>query len=111
MSRSSTTLKRVMGMLSTHVGEIRLEGRQISGLPSCEVARRGLELVPGGRPIFPMPTAEENLLATAANRHQSARPCGLAQRHCIIGKGRVVRSGDSAALRRDGEVVEHYLGV
>ncbi|KAB0620570.1 ABC transporter ATP-binding protein [Castellaniella defragrans] len=193
----STTLKCVMGMLSTHVGEIRLEGRQISGLPSYEVARQGLGLVPEGRQIFPMLTVEENLLATAANRHQSAQPydldrvyeffprlkerrgnmgnqlsggeqqmlaigralmtnprllildeateglaplvradiwrvlgelsrggmsmivvdknlgplLDLAQRHFIIEKGRVVWSGDSAALRRDGEVVEHYLGV
>jgi branched-chain amino acid transport system ATP-binding protein len=193
----TTTLKCVMGMLSTHVGEIRLEGRQISGLPSYAVARQGLGLVPEGRQIFPMLTVEENLLATAANRHQSPHPYDLdrvyeffprlrerrgnmgnqlsggeqqmlaigralmtnprllildeateglaplvradiwrvlgdlsrggmsmivvdknlgpllelAQRHFIIEKGRVVWSGDSAALLRDGDVVEQYLGV
>jgi branched-chain amino acid transport system ATP-binding protein len=35
----------------------------------------------------------------------------LADRHFIVQKGRVVWSGDSAALRADAATVESYLGV
>lgn len=193
----STTLKCVMGMLPAHAGEIRLGGRPINGLPSYEVARCGLGLVPEGRQIFPTLTVEENLLATSANRHQLPSPydlervyaffprlqerrtnmgnqlsggeqqmlaigralmtnprllildeateglapliradiwrvlgelsqggmsmivvdknlgplLDLAHRHYIVEKGLVVWSGDSAALRHDGDAIEQYLGI
>lgn len=70
----STTIKCVMGMLTTFVGEVEFDGARISGLPSYLVAQKGIGLVPEGRHIFPMLTVEENLLATAANRHNTKSP-------------------------------------
>jgi len=37
--------------------------------------------------------------------------CGLADRHYIIEKGRIVWRGDSAALRADAKLQTRYLGV
>lgn len=73
----STSLKCVMGLLKPRAGTIRFLGQPIQGLPAFEIARAGIGLVPEGRLIFPTLTVEENLLATAANRHGLARPFNL----------------------------------
>ncbi|OWT61791.1 ABC transporter ATP-binding protein [Candidimonas nitroreducens] len=73
----STCLKCVMGMLRAQGGDIRLDGQSIRGRPSHMVARSGIGLVPEGRQVFPTLTVEENLLATAANRHRAPEPYGL----------------------------------
>lgn len=61
----STTIKCLFGMLPLKGGEIEFFGQGIGGLPSHQIARRGLALVPEGRQIFPNLTVEENLIATA----------------------------------------------
>ena len=66
----STSLKCVMGLMPPYRGSISLAGRAIHGRPAFEVARLGIGLVPEGRQIFPTLTVEENLVATAANRHR-----------------------------------------
>jgi branched-chain amino acid transport system ATP-binding protein len=59
-----TTLLRVVSGLRPPVlarGSIRLAGEEVSALPSHQVARRGLSLVPQGRRVFGSLTVEENL--------------------------------------------------
>jgi branched-chain amino acid transport system ATP-binding protein len=59
-----TTLLRVISGLRPPVlthGSIRLAGEEVSALPSHQVARRGLSLVPQGRRVFGSLTVEENL--------------------------------------------------
>jgi branched-chain amino acid transport system ATP-binding protein len=59
-----TTLLRVISGLRPPVltqGSIRLAGEEVSTLPSHQVARRGLSLVPQGRRVFGSLTVEENL--------------------------------------------------
>jgi len=57
----TTTLKTVVGLLSATSGSIRLDGRDLTGLPPEERARAGIGYVPQGREIFPRFTVEENL--------------------------------------------------
>jgi urea transport system ATP-binding protein len=57
----TTTLKTVVGLLSATSGSIRLDGRDLTGLPPEERARAGIGYVPQGREIFPHFTVEENL--------------------------------------------------
>jgi branched-chain amino acid transport system ATP-binding protein len=57
----STMLKAIMGEV-VPVGTIRFKGREIAGLPSYEIARRGLGYVPENRDIFPTLTVRQNLL-------------------------------------------------
>jgi branched-chain amino acid transport system ATP-binding protein len=59
-----TTLLRVIAGLRPPVlarGSVRLAGEEVSALPSHQVARRGMSLVPQGRRVFGSLTVEENL--------------------------------------------------
>ncbi|MEK9677149.1 MAG: ABC transporter ATP-binding protein [Rhodospirillaceae bacterium] len=70
----TTTVRTIMGQLKPQVGEIHYRGQAIHGMPSYLVAQAGLGLVPEGRQIFPNLSVHENLVATAANRNNSADP-------------------------------------
>ena len=58
----TTTLKSVMGIVGRRRGSVRLDGRELIGLPSNQIARLGLAFCPEERGIFASPTVEENLL-------------------------------------------------
>jgi len=66
----STTVKSVMGLLKPRRGTVRIDGTDITGAPSHEVARAGIGLVPEGRRIFSNLSVRENLVATAGNRQR-----------------------------------------
>ena len=61
----STTIKCLFGLLEPKAGEIVFSGERTERLPSHQIAKLGLGLVPEGRQIFPNLTVEENLVATA----------------------------------------------
>ena len=65
----TTLVRSIIGLLRPAQGSIRFEDRELVGLPSYAIARAGVGLVPEGRQIFPNLTVQENLLATACNRH------------------------------------------
>ena len=69
----TTTVRAVMGLLRPWSGRVAFAGQVFTGARPTRIARAGLGLVPEGRQIFPRLTVEENLLATAASRHGSAR--------------------------------------
>ena len=48
----STTIKAIMGEVSPR-GSVEFKGREIAGLASHEIARRGLGYVPENRDVFP----------------------------------------------------------
>src|SRR5215469_9015158 len=57
----STTLKAIAGIVPPSAGEIRFQGRPVSGLPSYRLARLGIGYVPEDRRVFPLLTVFENL--------------------------------------------------
>jgi branched-chain amino acid transport system ATP-binding protein len=69
----STTLNTIGGLISPASGKIELEGRDISGLRSDQIARLGLAQVPEGREVLATLTVEENLRLGAyiRNDHQA----------------------------------------
>ena len=73
----TTTVRSIMGLTPAMAGSIRFDGREIRGLPTYQVAKLGIGLVPEGRQVFPNLTARENLIATAANRASAADPWTL----------------------------------
>ena len=73
----TTTLPSVMGLVPSRSGTIRFQGQELRELPSYQIAKTGLSLVPEGRQIFPNLTVFENLVATASNRSQSENPWNL----------------------------------
>jgi branched-chain amino acid transport system ATP-binding protein len=70
----TTTVRSIMGLTPAMRGAIRFAGQDIRALPSYQVAKLGIGLVPEGRQTFPNLTARENLIATAANRSRTAEP-------------------------------------
>ncbi|SFJ92993.1 ABC transporter ATP-binding protein [Bradyrhizobium sp. cf659] len=57
----STLLNAIAGVVPSGSGTITIEGRNITGAPPEEIARRGFSLVPEGRNVFGALTIEENL--------------------------------------------------
>lgn len=57
----STTLKTISGLLRPRQGEIRFEGKTITGTPAHDVTGLGLVQVPEGRRVFSQMTVQENL--------------------------------------------------
>jgi branched-chain amino acid transport system ATP-binding protein len=57
----STTLRAVMGLVTPSGGEIRYRGEPSARIPTHELVRRGLVLVPEGRIVFANLSVRENL--------------------------------------------------
>lgn len=68
----TTTIRAMFGLIGCSSGRILVEGCDVTGQAPHRIARIGLGLVPEGRQIFPRLTVEENLVATAAQRHAGA---------------------------------------
>ncbi|MDR1569792.1 MAG: ABC transporter ATP-binding protein [Oscillospiraceae bacterium] len=68
----STTLRAVSGLQKADGGSITLDGQSIMGLPTKEIVRRGIVMVPEGRRVFPDMTVRENLLIGAFIRSDRA---------------------------------------
>jgi branched-chain amino acid transport system ATP-binding protein len=60
-SGKSTTLKTILGYVVPTEGEVVFRGETVSGLPTAEIVRRGVSMVPENRRLFPQMTVEENL--------------------------------------------------
>jgi branched-chain amino acid transport system ATP-binding protein len=58
----STTLKSLMGMVSTKAGSVKLEGTELRGVRPDKIANSGMQLVPEERRIFGSLSVEENLI-------------------------------------------------
>ncbi len=57
----TSLLRAIFGLQPIRAGQIRWEGKDITGLAPYDRARSGLALVPQGREIFPRLTVRENL--------------------------------------------------
>jgi branched-chain amino acid transport system ATP-binding protein len=68
----STLLKTICGILKPASGKIAYSGSVTSGLPSSELVKRGVALVPEGRHVFPDMTVRENLDLGAYYRNKSS---------------------------------------
>ena len=75
----TTLIRSIMGLLPPREGSVKMDGREMRGRPVDAVAKAGIGLVPEGRHIFPNLTANENLMAMAANRSGAADPWTLAR--------------------------------
>jgi branched-chain amino acid transport system ATP-binding protein len=69
----SSTLHAIMGAAPVSDGDVRLDGRVLTGRRSEDIARAGIALVPEGRRIFAELTVDENLrLGLASARSGNA---------------------------------------
>ena len=68
----TTTIRSIMGLVRPRGGNVKFEGKDITGARAHVIAQQGIGLVPEGRQIFVRLSVEENLVATAANRTGSS---------------------------------------
>jgi branched-chain amino acid transport system ATP-binding protein len=72
-SGKTTTLKTVLGYVKPSEGKVLLDGEVVSGLPTTEVVRRGVSMVPENRRLFGNMTVAENLALGAYQRKEKDR--------------------------------------
>ncbi len=75
----TTTVRSIMGIMPPRQGRIVFAGQDITHLPSHQIARLGIGLVPEQRQVFANLTVYENLVATAHNSLNQPEPWTLAR--------------------------------
>jgi branched-chain amino acid transport system ATP-binding protein len=79
----TTTAKLIAGALSPASGSIRFGASVIGGLPSHQVMRKGVVLVPEGRLIFSQMTVEDTLLLGAYKEKDRGRIAALLEQNYL----------------------------
>ncbi len=69
----TTTLRTIMGLWRAAAGQIRFDGRDITHLPTPDIARLGIAYVPESMAIFADLTVQENLVLAARAGPPDAR--------------------------------------
>lgn len=73
----TTTLRSVLGLTRPSRGSIHFDGRDVTRMPTHEIARAGIGWVPDDRRVFPTLTVERNL--TIAVKRTRFRPWTLSE--------------------------------
>ncbi|MGY8525995.1 ABC transporter ATP-binding protein [Paracidovorax citrulli] len=68
----TTTMKAITGLQAWAGGDVEYLGRSIKGVPSYDLLKQGLAMVPEGRGVFARMTITENLLMGAFTRKDEA---------------------------------------
>ncbi len=61
----TTTLRTIMGLWKASAGSVKFDGRNISALPTPDIAQAGIAYVPESMAVFSDLTVRENLLLAA----------------------------------------------
>jgi branched-chain amino acid transport system ATP-binding protein len=61
----TTLVKTIMGFLKPQTGTVKFRGENVENLPTYDIVKKGLTMIPEGREIFPRMTVEENLMLGA----------------------------------------------
>ena len=69
----TTLVKTIMGFLNPKTGSVKFKGENIEKLPTYDIVKKGLTMIPEGREIFPRMTVDENLLLGAYNITDKAK--------------------------------------
>src|SRR5205823_9671487 len=65
----TTTLRTILGIVKPTTGQVRLDGEDVTGLPTKAVVAKGVSMVPENRRLFGQMTVRENLELGAYQRH------------------------------------------
>ena len=98
-----TTLNKVLsGVLRANDGEIRFDGKLLTGASSADIVEAGLIQVPEGRKIFPNMSVRENLELGSYRRGRKRRSSNLERVFDTFPRLRE-RSGQAAGTLSGGE--------
>ncbi|MEW5863087.1 MAG: ABC transporter ATP-binding protein [Pseudomonadota bacterium] len=79
----SSTLRAICGLVARS-GQVRYRGEDLAGIPTFELPRKGLVMVPEGRGIFPRLTVEENLAMGAYAREDAGIAADLERQYAMF---------------------------
>src|SRR5204863_4770270 len=68
----TTLIRSILGLTPARAGRIRLDGRDITKLPTHQIVAAGIACIPEGRKVFPKLTVEENLRIGAYQERSEA---------------------------------------
>jgi branched-chain amino acid transport system ATP-binding protein len=98
-----TTLNKVLsGVLRVNEGDVRFDGRTLTGASSTDIVEAGLIHVPEGRKIFPNMSVRENLELGSYRRGRKRRSANLERVFETFPRLRE-RSGQAAGTLSGGE--------
>ena len=80
----TTLVKAIMGFLKPQSGSIKFKGENIANLPTYDIVKKGVTMIPEGREIFPRMTVEENLLLGAYTIKDKAKVRETKEKVCEI---------------------------
>jgi branched-chain amino acid transport system ATP-binding protein len=66
----SSIMRAISGLVKNVKGSVKLDGKELIGLPAHDIVKRGLRHVPEGRRIFSTLTVQENLTLGAYSRRK-----------------------------------------
>ena len=69
----TTLINTIAGLLRAREGELHLNGRDITRLPSHRFCEAGIAIVPEGRRLFTAMSVQDNLVLGSFSRHAKAR--------------------------------------
>ncbi|HHV38065.1 MAG TPA: ABC transporter ATP-binding protein [Tepidimicrobium sp.] len=64
----SSTLRAIMGLVEKARGKVEYDGEDVTDLPTKDIVKKGMVMVPEGRRVFEDLTVEENLILGAYTR-------------------------------------------
>jgi branched-chain amino acid transport system ATP-binding protein len=99
----TTTVKSIIGLLNPTAGQIRFQGRDITGLPPHRTVELGISLAPEGRLIFPAMSVVENLELGASTSRARAHTQGTAAWVYSLFPALKARQGQAAGTLSGGE--------
>jgi branched-chain amino acid transport system ATP-binding protein len=109
----SAMMRTILGLAPPirRAGSVKLDGREITGLATHEIARRGIGMAPDDRKIFPHLSVEENLVLAqkltqgAASRAGSTRstPCSRSSLNSATGAGQGSRAASRSSWPSRGQ--------
>jgi branched-chain amino acid transport system ATP-binding protein len=100
----TTTLRTISGLIPPTRGAVRIDGRDIAGIPAQKVVRLGVAHLPEGRELFPELTVLENLRLGYWSRRKDKRGFDAKLEHVFHLFPRMQeRAGQAAGTLSGGE--------
>ena len=117
----TTTLRSILGLTPARSGNIVFDDRDITMLPTHEIAKAGVGWVPDDRRVFPTLTVSRNLsIACKSSKFRIWKlnevfelftALAVSDRVYIMDLGRIVHAGSAPDLLADNALRKKLLGI